>query len=436
MSENIIARYSPRVDWDLRMDFNSFVKHFDEIVKNELDAVEFVRKALEKAGPLRCDHCESANLKHAYGSRNSTCEDCGSTSSFTKGTLFSSAKKVRHHIACIALIQANILTSQAAFGRAFKVSQSTAWATFHSVADVVRANMSERLFVSTSIKFLDLFLKRSKETHRGMHPISEEDSIREALLAEKQTPNAEETRSDARSGRFVGDEAVADANGETTADDESGAELGAEARIGMNMNDTGQKEADTTKDTIGASNTIQKGSMDEMDVSNLSADEEGDGDIDFYRVSESQAVLLEALRHRRRHLFDLCKETGFGEEKIFRDLVMLEIMGRIRSDVGNWFEISRGPSPMEILLKNIEELSADQQNVISRLISLIRSVHHGISRKYLQNYLAVYWCMNDRETWANSRLWRVVVDAEYPRARELTAYVTPPTVQFLLSSLC
>ena len=351
---------SSGANWDFRSDLEDFIEQFNKEVATELDAVEYLRRAVTKDNPLKCGSCGSSNLMHEYGSRADKCIDCGTEIWLTSGTFFGGAKKLKHWVAYIALIQEKFLISQAGFARAFGVSQSTAWATFHSISEVLKDVMDDELYVSGSIQFLDLFTKRSKETEVGLHPISEEAEVGARLKAQKL--------------QEMGVEVLADAS---TSSDNS-----------------------------------------EPETENIPS------------LSDAQKLLYESLRRKRKHLNFICTETNLPEEQVVNDLIMLGFLGLVTSLGGNWFQRTCDLHLEESGLVPVID-DPRQRRVINRLIVTIKKAHHGCSRKYLQNYLAVYWCLIDRETWSENALWRVASAADFPKLKNVVAYVTPKTVHFV-----
>src|SRR5207248_1164481 len=50
------------------------------------------------------------------------------------------------------------------------------------------------------------------------------------------------------------------------------------------------------------------------------------------------------------------------------------------------------------------ESAAESKGSTLAVIDFVRSNYRGISRKYLQNYLAAYWCWIDRTRWHSGSL--------------------------------
>ena len=69
--------------------------------------------------------------------------------------------------------------------------------------------------------------------------------------------------------------------------------------------------------------------------------------------------------------------------------------------------------------------------VIEDFIGFIRVDYHGISRKYVQNYLAAYWCYKDRIYWPVGALLKACLKYRSISSNEIIDYVSPSIVKLL-----
>lgn len=420
MTELINEDSNSGSDWEFCTNIEDFVERFNQLVKTESDAVEFVRAALTQNGPPSCTGCGGTEWEHPYGARISTCKNCNLKLRLTAGTFFRAGKKLKHWVACIAMLHERIVFSQANFARAFKVSQSTAWATFHSVATVLSDAMNQDISVSASIQFIGLFMKRSKETINGLHPMSEEEGVRKVLEAQREAESEQARKTDDVSAieldAYVVDEKDVEVDIDVDIDIKSENQQptieGFEQPDSVEISFTPTSEDDLPGQDSAADETLPQGLLGPL--------------------SAPEVKLYQSMKRARTHLFDLCKETGLDELDALAALTLLEMSGLIVSLGGNWFRLPADPrAELEALLSETETVDPRLQRTIHMLIAIIKKMHHGISRKYLQNYLTIYWCFIDRRRWSGNAIWVAAAAANYPKLKDVVAYVTPEVVRFV-----
>ena len=79
------------------------------------------------------------------------------------------------------------------------------------------------------------------------------------------------------------------------------------------------------------------------------------------------------------------------------------------------------------------ELGEEALKSIGDTMQFIASTWHGISRKYLQNYLAVFWCVMDTARWPRGALFDACLKFGPVFHEQTIAYVTPPIVKIFVS---
>ena len=138
----------------------------------------------------------------------------------------------------------------------------------------------------------------------------------------------------------------------------------------------------------------------------------------FENISE-QPVSFESLR----------AITGIPPASISASLTMLELEGLVQRLPGDRYV----RSPMLTKRDRVPLFpggSAQESDAVSTALDFVRLIFKGISRKYLQSYLAAHWCRsrkNERSGWlfrACHRFGRVTY-------AKLISYVTPPVVKLL-----
>lgn len=79
---------------------------------------------------------------------------------------------------------------------------------------------------------------------------------------------------------------------------------------------------------------------------------------------------------------------------------------------------------------NLFSLAASQQQLsismaIASAIAFIRKYFHGVSNKYLQLYIATFWCHTDRETWKKGSVLKACLKHRPISYAQLLYYETP-----------
>ena len=154
----------------------------------------------------------------------------------------------------------------------------------------------------------------------------------------------------------------------------------------------------------------------------------------------NRKIVFSVLSENPIHFEAICKATKLSAGIVGAELIMLELEDLVKSFPGDMYSLadrikktdstqSPGPNPDQNLtfagevrvdrasmdalifdfLQNAEagdslEGTAGDSNEsfakkASRFMIFVKEIYRGISRKYLQLYLARYWCLMDRTTW-------------------------------------
>ncbi|MGD9684925.1 MAG: hypothetical protein AB7W16_27475 [Candidatus Obscuribacterales bacterium] len=110
----------------------------------------------------------------------------------------------------------------------------------------------------------------------------------------------------------------------------------------------------------------------------------------------------------------LCIRTGLDVGPVMAALTMLELDGLIQRSAGVCFERAEVASSTSVI-------SERASKVVDGTICFVQRIFGGISRKYLQSYIASYWCFSDRKRWGPGAL----LQACLRRANRPTIFMTP-----------
>ena len=116
--------------------------------------------------------------------------------------------------------------------------------------------------------------------------------------------------------------------------------------------------------------------------------------------------------------------------KLSAALTMLQLAGLVTSLPGEQYIRSpdKQPGAYNDMMHQSSvgsQHSAEIKTIIDDFIEFIRVDYHGISRKYVQNYLAAYWCYKDRTRWPVGELLKACLKFRRISSKEILAYVSP-----------
>ncbi|MBY0359364.1 MAG: hypothetical protein K2W82_15285 [Candidatus Obscuribacterales bacterium] len=132
------------------------------------------------------------------------------------------------------------------------------------------------------------------------------------------------------------------------------------------------------------------------------------------------------------HVDTLSHKTGMPANKISVALTMLELAGVAIRLAGDRY-IKRIAELGKTNNGSYPAVSDETANTVDSIVSFIRNRFHGISRKCLQNYLAVYWSAFSKIRWQHSFLEACWYFGPIS-PQQIFASITPLRVQILHSN--
>ncbi len=355
-----------------------FWLNFHDRYKKPAERVEGLYKIINDVEPITCQRCGSQEIERAYGQRRCRCKQCGKKSSFTVGTFFQRCKHITAWLAAAQLTDLGLTTNQCELARETGASDSTTWAILRKIEDLQNRFLKTHPGATEldSALFTGIFYRRSLETPANRHPVEEQTEM------EKR--------------EFV--EALAD---ETP----------------------GQKPSHSHH-SPGQQTTMQ-------DITKTEAPRE---------YSESETEVLKYISTERITFDELCRFTGLATAKIQCALTMLELDELIKIE-GNVI-VSQNPTPitkakpgqgaqnpLPIHKKSTANSHKIPKKKIDSILSFIYDNFQAISRKYLQLYLAAYWCQVDRTTWSPGSFYKACRHTDAKTYKQIKSFVSPLVVQ-------
>lgn len=151
-------------------------------------------------------------------------------------------------------------------------------------------------------------------------------------------------------------------------------------------------------------------------------------------LSESEKEIFELITAEPITQDQICQSTTLPVSAVASALVILEIEGLIQAHTGGRF--SRRSSADNNNNNNnrkteekINPLAA--MSLVGRAIDSTLSIRGGISRKYLQIYLAAIWCHFDRRRWSEEKLLLAFLRAPSMSYKDILNYESPPLAEMV-----
>ncbi len=343
MSEPSLERqYVTRI-LDSKNTSDTFLSQFKSEYPTDLDCTEALIKVIEPQNGFDCRGCLKKLPQRSYGHKMIRCK-CGTRNFLLADSPYRNIRRPDAWWGYLCSKFERYLTSTNGFARLFKTSPSTSHNIFGTYATILKREMNEGKGVPSS-EFINIFIKRSKETEARKHP------------------NSEELCMHSPSKREVVDSAIPVQN---------------------------------------------------QEPSDLTADEKAV--IDIISSHPVQANLI-------------YEQANMPFVSVSVILSMLEIKGHIRRLPGDRW-IREGIKLVEKKTTNLKPQSSSiSPEVVEGFFTFVRDTRHGISRKYLQNNLAMFWHHVSTTRWTAEALISACRGSPPISSKEVFDDVTPALVK-------
>ena len=174
--------------------------------------------------------------------------------------------------------------------------------------------------------------------------------------------------------------------------------------------------------------------QDEVDKQMLSKDSDSDETSATSTLTQPEKALYKLLSVEPAHFDVLCQWTGMPAGDLSALLMNLELGGFTQRLSGNKYirkTLNRAEQSAAYGARSSTSTAIDDDEIIDTIVEFIQLNFHRISRKYLQIYLAVYWCCADRERWKVGSLFEACLRFGPVRYSDILAYVSPAVVKVL-----
>lgn len=145
---------------------------------------------------------------------------------------------------------------------------------------------------------------------------------------------------------------------------------------------------------------------------------------------EKDKRIFQLLRKKPLTTDELVALTKMALPELLSILTMLELDGFIRTLPGNRYEIIQDKKTAQ----SVPLVAITAERLLKCFVRFVKLTFHAISRKYLQRYLARYWCFIDREKWSFESILEMCARAPYQSYAQLVGYVTPLKAKAVLEA--
>ncbi|HEY9871711.1 MAG TPA: hypothetical protein V6D08_21315 [Candidatus Obscuribacterales bacterium] len=338
----------------------------------EPDCMEELFRRAYAAGAIQCPRCGHTKVnKSSYGQRRVCCNRCGKRWSFTAGTFFHRIRRAQPWLAAILLLEEGVDVNSNQFRALAGIAYSTSWTAFQKIAAAITKAMHTLCTEVASSMFSRLFGKRSRETP-ARHPPSTE-------LEEFDQPAVDTGRQARQTDScFPG-------NGQPAG--------------------TEQPELDSKPPTLAISDDLSAA------------------------ISGQEVSVYELLSAEPTHFDVIQAQTRMAAGALSAALMLLEMVGAVERLPGDRYARAavvagddRGETPLS-------PPAAEAPIKIDGIINVLRWTYHAISRKYLQPYLARYWCSKDRSRWSLGAVMLACLKCGVVTRKAILGYVSPAMVK-------
>jgi hypothetical protein len=156
-------------------------------------------------------------------------------------------------------------------------------------------------------------------------------------------------------------------------------------------------------------------------------EDEGENDNTTKDLREDEAQILQLISDQKIHLDHICQLSGLYCGDVIGSLTFLEMSNLVERHGGDYYTLKKKKIGNKRNRSDVPN-SATTQVKIDSFITFVQGQIHGISRKYLQYYLAIFWCFEDRKRWSPSELLKACCRSTFRASRELFQFVTESRV--------
>jgi hypothetical protein len=153
------------------------------------------------------------------------------------------------------------------------------------------------------------------------------------------------------------------------------------------------------------------------------------------KLDRNEQEIVDILSTEPIHVDLLCQRSKLPINKILAALTMLELAGMATRLAGDRYIRQHTTELAEQKVLEPHTAISNQQltHIVNSTILFIRHKFHGISRKFLQNYLAAYWLEFSKTRWKSGSLLNSCWQFGPISPKQICAYISPLLVRVLVN---
>lgn len=348
---------------------SSYLKEFDTPEKRSQDLL----RKIEFKG---CGYCGTADVRMNKDGRSAYCSKCRLNSQITAGTFFHGISRLDVVHPQIYFYEAGVQFSANQIRVMFECAYGTAWGTNHKIKKVVLKAMKEGGTISIhSSLFEPVYSKRSVETPARHHPRYEQEICESEYAADKSEQE--------------------------------------------NQNRHRHQEQNESNGSKFTSNSSDSSSPPDVD-----------GDQDPFAILNflgEEAISFDAL-------IEMANVPAGSACLQLLDLQFQGVIEKLPGDNYARKKAAKNALPKTDLaistIQLFEQTDPGLKHSIERIINFIKETFHGISRKYLQLFLAANWLYEDRSRWTRGSLFQACLAHDRVTEQEIKKFNSSISVLF------
>ncbi|HEY9784608.1 MAG TPA: hypothetical protein V6D17_04335 [Candidatus Obscuribacterales bacterium] len=174
----------------------------------------------------------------------------------------------------------------------------------------------------------------------------------------------------------------------------------------------------------------QEGTNVDEDKQESFTKQSNDLPLDLISLQPKGREIYEKLSSEPIGFDELCVITGITTPELLATLTFMELEQVITRVPGNRF-VRKSETAEHSDNGKAKVTDPMQDRVVKEIVWFLKRVFRGICRKYIQPYLAVYWCHADRKRWTLGTVFDACLNFGYVRSCDLSMYVSPAVVKVL-----
>ncbi|MGH9549788.1 MAG: hypothetical protein ACRD3W_10455 [Terriglobales bacterium] len=299
------------------------------------------------------------------------------------------ARRLDAWLAALNLVASGKPYSVNKFAKKLKVAYDTAWHIFNKIATAIESKMDHFSESVSSALFSLVFVKRSRETPAREHPIREQDEAEAKAKAEA--------------------EVEAKAKEEEEEEDQQQQPQSEHGEEGE------QGKQEIQKRVI---NSVSENNADGIEATEASA------------LSKHEQAVYDLLSDEPIQFNDLCRLTQMNSSEVSACLTTLEIANLVTQSAGDRYVRAQSLQPKRPAPELLDASVSEAAILLTySFLQDIREHFHGISRKYLQKHLALFWSRCEPFRWTKGRLLKTCLDRGIVSHADILNYVSERLVK-------